>query len=363
MELGQELVRLLRLIPTLGKPIAAAVNGDALASGASLVAACDYAAAADTARIGTMEVSVGVWPMIAQVPLIHRIGARAAMENIGSGEPFSAERSLEVGLVQKVVRPGEEIAAAHEWLSNASRAPRVSAAGRRSVYELASLPYPRRSTRPSSCSPHSSPDAEATRAQSLRKVRTWISSPDSKPPSPRLDRSSPARTSARTPTPRRVPNGTCARSSITCLEHRRSSRRGGRWHADPALFERDLVGADALESFDKVAGEAIAAWHARGVGGVATLPFGEFPAKLRSGSCPPWKWSCMPGTSQPPRPNPSTGTRSCSPRRCDSSTGRSRPAKRAEQTSAPPSPSTTAPPHDRPARRVPWPQMRPPAAT
>lgn len=141
LELGQELVRLLRLIPTLGKPIAAAVNGDALASGASLVAACDYGAAADTARIGTMEVSVGVWPMIAQVPLIHRIGARAAMENVGAGEPFSAARSLEVGLVQRLVRPGEEIAAAHEWLSNASRAPRVSGAGRRSVYELASLPY------------------------------------------------------------------------------------------------------------------------------------------------------------------------------------------------------------------------------
>jgi enoyl-CoA hydratase/carnithine racemase len=141
LELGQELVRLLRLIPTLGKPIAAAVNGDALASGASLVAACDYGAAADTARIGTMEVSVGVWPMIAQVPLLHRIGARAAMENIGSGEPFSAARSLEVGLVQRLVRPGAEVAAAHEWLSNASRAPRVTGAGRRSVYELASLPY------------------------------------------------------------------------------------------------------------------------------------------------------------------------------------------------------------------------------
>ena len=141
MELGQELVRLLRLMPTLGVPIAAAVNGDALASGASLVAACDYAVAADTARIGTMEVSLGVWPMIAQVPIIHRIGARAAMENVGSGEPFSAERSVEVGLVQKVVRPGAEITAAHEWLNDASRAPRVMADGRRSLYELSSMSY------------------------------------------------------------------------------------------------------------------------------------------------------------------------------------------------------------------------------
>jgi enoyl-CoA hydratase/carnithine racemase len=141
LALGRELVELLRLIPTLGKPLAAAVNGDALASGASLVAVCDYAATAETARIGTMEVSVGVWPMIAQVPLLHRIGARAAMENIGSGEPFSAQRALEVGLVQQLVRPGGEVAAAEAWLADASRAPRVSRAGRRSVYELASMPY------------------------------------------------------------------------------------------------------------------------------------------------------------------------------------------------------------------------------
>ena len=140
-ELGRELVELLRLIPTLGKPVATAVNGDALASGASLVAACDYGAAVETVRIGTMEVSVGVWPMIAQVPLLHRIGARAAMENIGSGEPFSAARALEVGLVQRLVRPGEEVAAAQAWLDDASRAPLVSGAGRRSVYELASMPY------------------------------------------------------------------------------------------------------------------------------------------------------------------------------------------------------------------------------
>jgi len=50
--------------------------------------------------------------------------------------------------------------------------------------------------------------------------------------------------------------------------------------ADPALFNRDLVGDDALNSFDRVAREAIAAWHARGLGGIATLPFGEFPASF-----------------------------------------------------------------------------------
>jgi len=141
VEFGQALVDCLKVFPTLGVPIAAAVNGDALASGASYISACDYAVAAKTAHIGTMEVSAGRWPMIAQVPVIHRIGARASMENVGSGEPFSAERAKEVGLVQRVVEPGTEVEAALDWLALASRAPSATPEGRRSLYELAQLPY------------------------------------------------------------------------------------------------------------------------------------------------------------------------------------------------------------------------------
>lgn len=50
--------------------------------------------------------------------------------------------------------------------------------------------------------------------------------------------------------------------------------------ADPALFNRDLIGDDAIDSFDRVARQAIAAWHTRGLGGIANLPFGEFPASV-----------------------------------------------------------------------------------
>ena len=62
------LVELLRVLPTLGKPVIAAVNGDALASGYALVCAADIAVTVDSARIGTFEASVGIWPMVAQVP-------------------------------------------------------------------------------------------------------------------------------------------------------------------------------------------------------------------------------------------------------------------------------------------------------
>ncbi|MEU6343430.1 enoyl-CoA hydratase/isomerase family protein [Streptomyces sp. NPDC046977] len=138
---GKALMETLRIFPRLGLPVAAAVNGDALAGGASFVAACDFAVAVDSARIGTVEVGAGMWPMIAQVPLIHRLGPRVAMENVGSGEPFTADRAREVGLVQAVVKAGRAAAVAQEWLDKALRAAGAGASGRRSVYELASMSY------------------------------------------------------------------------------------------------------------------------------------------------------------------------------------------------------------------------------
>jgi len=141
VEFATSLVSLLSMIPTLGTPITAAVNGDAVASGASLVAASDFAAGNADVRVGTYEVSIGIWPMIAQVPLIQRIGARAAMENVGAGEPFTATRAVEVGLLQRIVEPGAEQHACLTWLEFASRGAKVYAGGRRSLYEFADMPY------------------------------------------------------------------------------------------------------------------------------------------------------------------------------------------------------------------------------
>lgn len=138
---AEHLVALLSVFPTLAKPVVAAVNGDAVASGASLVAACDFAVAARGSRIGTYEVSVGIWPFIAQVPIIQRIGARAAMENIGAGEPFEAERAREVGLVHRVVAGDQVLPEALGWLAQAARANAVVARGRPSVYALAEMSY------------------------------------------------------------------------------------------------------------------------------------------------------------------------------------------------------------------------------
>ncbi|MGP3533220.1 enoyl-CoA hydratase/isomerase family protein [Microbacterium sp. RD1] len=141
VEFATALAGLLKYLPTLGTPVVAAVNGNAVASGASIVAVADYAVATPEAVIGTREVSLGIWPMVAQVPLIQRLGARWAMENVGSGEPFSAERAREVGLINAIAPADHLIATAEEWLEKAARAGAIAAVGRPAFYRFAEMGY------------------------------------------------------------------------------------------------------------------------------------------------------------------------------------------------------------------------------
>jgi enoyl-CoA hydratase/carnithine racemase len=132
---------LLRMIPTLGTPVLAAVNGDALASGFGLVCAADYAVTVPETKLGTYEASLGTWPMIAQVPLLQRLLPRHALQNILSGVPFDAEEALRVGAVNRVVPPGELEDAVLDYAALAARAGAALAPGRRSFYRFLDLEY------------------------------------------------------------------------------------------------------------------------------------------------------------------------------------------------------------------------------
>jgi enoyl-CoA hydratase/carnithine racemase len=141
LEFAAGLVELLRVFPTLGKPVIAAVNGDALASGYSLACVADIALAVDSARIGTLEASVGIWPMIAQVPPLQRLLPRHALENLLTGEPFTAQRACEVGIVNRVVPAADLWAEVERWVGLTTRAGAALAAGRRSFYRFVDLGY------------------------------------------------------------------------------------------------------------------------------------------------------------------------------------------------------------------------------
>lgn len=96
-------VELFELMASMGTPIIAAVNGDALAGGFGLVCSADIVIAVDTAKLGTIEASLGTWPAIAQGPALRRLSEKAALRNILTGIPFSAEESAQFGLVDEVV--------------------------------------------------------------------------------------------------------------------------------------------------------------------------------------------------------------------------------------------------------------------
>jgi enoyl-CoA hydratase/carnithine racemase len=135
------LTELLRVFPGIGKPVLAAVGGDALASGYALVCAADIAVAADHVRIGTVEASVGIWPMIAQVPPLQRLHPRHALQNLLTGEPFDAQRALEIGIVNSVVGAEDLWTEVRRWAKLSVGAGQALAAGRRSFYRFLDLSY------------------------------------------------------------------------------------------------------------------------------------------------------------------------------------------------------------------------------
>ena len=99
----------------ISKPTIAAVNGFALGGGTEIALASDLVVAAETASFGLPEVRRGI---IAGAGGLFRLPAqipkKVAMEMILTGEPVTARRALELGLVNRVVPQAEVVTAALE---------------------------------------------------------------------------------------------------------------------------------------------------------------------------------------------------------------------------------------------------------
>lgn len=92
------------LIERLPKPVIAALNGPALGGGAELALACDLRIMASSATIGFPEIRLGLYPGAGGSQRLPRLlGAHAAKLLMIQGDHLSAERALEVGLVDQVV--------------------------------------------------------------------------------------------------------------------------------------------------------------------------------------------------------------------------------------------------------------------
>jgi enoyl-CoA hydratase/carnithine racemase len=142
VEFGRTLVEVLGLIPRLGKPVIGAINGDALAAGFALAILTDWSVTVPDASLGTYEARIGLWPMIAQVPAVHRLLPRTALSNILTGEPFSASEALSLGIVNAVV-PAERVRSEiNQMLPRVTAAsPHALSRGRRAFYRYATSTY------------------------------------------------------------------------------------------------------------------------------------------------------------------------------------------------------------------------------
>jgi len=99
----------LRMIEEMDKVFIAAVNGFAFGGGCELMCACDLRVAADDARIGQPEVTVGIHPGFGGTQRLPRlIGPGKAREMILTGEPVAAAEAFGIGLVNRVV-PAERL--------------------------------------------------------------------------------------------------------------------------------------------------------------------------------------------------------------------------------------------------------------
>jgi len=105
----------IRRLETLGKPSIAAINGFALGGGCELALACTIRIASRTAKLGQPEVKLGIPPGFGgSQRLVRLCGKGVAHEMILTGETITAEEALRLGLVSRVVEPGELLSVAEE---------------------------------------------------------------------------------------------------------------------------------------------------------------------------------------------------------------------------------------------------------
>jgi enoyl-CoA hydratase len=119
------------------KPLIAAIEGFAVAGGLEVALSCDLIVAARGAKLGIPEVKrslVAAGGALLRLP--RRIPYHAAMEMALTGEPISAERGHELGLVNRLADPGGAVDAALELAEAvAKNAPLALAASKRIVVE------------------------------------------------------------------------------------------------------------------------------------------------------------------------------------------------------------------------------------
>jgi enoyl-CoA hydratase/carnithine racemase len=132
-------------IASMGKPVIAMVHGYAVANGAGLVAAADFAIMAEDAKLGTTAINVGLLCTGPIIPMSYSLGKKKTLEMLLSGDMIDAKEAERLGLVNKVVPleklEQETFAFAQKLISKSPVAIRM---GKNFYYQMIDLPFRQR---------------------------------------------------------------------------------------------------------------------------------------------------------------------------------------------------------------------------
>ena len=120
-------MRLINIIEKIEIPTIAAIKGGALGGGFELALGCDFIIAADTARIGLVEASVGLMPLAGGIQrLVNRVGLVRAKEMTMFARRYDAKTLEKWGAINMVVSELELIGSAIAFSKQTSTGPTIA---------------------------------------------------------------------------------------------------------------------------------------------------------------------------------------------------------------------------------------------
>jgi len=123
-------------------PIIARVNGSAFGGGLGLICACDFAVAVDTAKFGTTEAKIGVFPMMILPVLMRVIPRRRLLEMCFFAHRFSAAQAQGFDIVNDVVAAADLDTAVHAMVDKlVANSPVALRIGRRALSAVTDLSF------------------------------------------------------------------------------------------------------------------------------------------------------------------------------------------------------------------------------
>ena len=100
---SKRLAALFDAIYTHPKPVIAKINGHAIAGGCGLASVCDFAVAAESAKLGFTEVRIGFVPAIVAVYVRRKLGEAALRDLMLRGRLIDASEAADLGLIHQAV--------------------------------------------------------------------------------------------------------------------------------------------------------------------------------------------------------------------------------------------------------------------